>query len=170
MIKQLLFKTDKKCLYKFIYNLGFKGVRTLKKFKKRIKRNEFFPAFHFISVTDDCNLHCQGCWVTGKKSKSSLTPEMLDKIITESKEQGSYFFGILGGEPLMYKGLLDVYKKHSDCYFQMFTNGTLLTPKIAEELRKLANVTPLISFEGDQEIADIRRGGKKHIHQNPGSY
>ena len=26
-------------------------------------------------------------------------------------------------------------------------------------MRKLANVTPLISFEGDKETADIRRGG-----------
>jgi MoaA/NifB/PqqE/SkfB family radical SAM enzyme len=41
----------------------------------------------------------------------------------------------------------------------LFTNGTLLTPEIAEELRKVANVTPLISFEGDQNVADIRRGG-----------
>lgn len=159
MVRQLLLKTDKRCLYKFIYNLGFKGVKTLHKFKKRLKRNEFFPAFHFISVTDDCNLHCQGCWVTGKKQNSRMSPEMLDTIITQSKDNGSCFFGILGGEPLMYKGILNVFKKHNDCYFQMFTNGTLLSPKIAEELRKLANVTPLISFEGDSEVADIRRGG-----------
>lgn len=159
MIKQLLFKTDRRCLYKFVYNLGLKGTKTLRKHKKRLKRNDFFPAFHFISVTDDCNLHCQGCWVTGKKHNSKMSPDMLDKIITQSKNQGSYFFGILGGEPLMYKGLFDVFEKHSDCYFQMFTNGTLLVPKIAEKLRKLANVTPLISFEGDQEVADIRRGG-----------
>lgn len=59
----------------------------------------------------------------------------------------------------MYKPLFDVFKKHPDCYFQLFTNGTLLTPSVAHELRTLANVTPLISFEGDQDIADIRRGG-----------
>ena len=88
-----------------------------------------------------------------------MSPETLDKIITQSKEKGSYFFGILGGEPLMYKPLFEVLKKHPDCYFQMFTNGTLLTPQVAEELRKMGHVTPLISFEGDEEVADIRRGG-----------
>lgn len=159
MLKQLLINTDKKCLYKFVYNLGIKGALSFNRFQKRLKKGEFFPAFHFISVTDDCNLHCQGCWVTGKIKNSRMSPEQLDRIITETKEQGSYFFGILGGEPLLYKPLFEVFKKHSDCYFQLFTNGTLLTPEIAEELRKVANVTPLISFEGDQEVADIRRGG-----------
>lgn len=159
MLKQLLVKTDKKCLYKFVYNLGIKGAVGLARFKKRVKKGEFFPAFHFISVTDDCNLHCQGCWVTGKKKNARMSPDMLDKIIVQSKEKGSYFFGILGGEPLMYKDLFTVFAKHSDCYFQLFTNGTLLTPTIAANLQKLANVTPLISFEGDREIADVRRGG-----------
>ncbi len=159
MLKQLLIKTNKKCLYKFTYNLGIKGAIGLARFKRRLKKGEFFPAFHFISVTDDCNLHCQGCWVTGKKNNARMSPEMLDKIITQSKEKGSYFFGILGGEPLMYKPLFEVFRKHQDCYFQLFTNGTLLTEKVADDLRKVANVTPLISFEGDQEVADIRRGG-----------
>ena len=159
MLKRLLFKTDKKCLYKFVYNLGIKGAISFNRFKKRLKRGEFFPAFHFISVTDDCNLNCQGCWVTGKIKNSNMSPEMLDSIITQTKEKGSYFFGILGGEPLLYKPLFDIFEKHKDCYFQLFTNGTLLTDEIAEKLRKVANVTPLISFEGDIEVADTRRGG-----------
>lgn len=160
MIKQLLIKTNKKCLYKLVYNLGIKGMMGLNRFKRRMKKGEFFPAFHFISVTDDCNLSCQGCWVTGKKNNARMSPEMLDKIINQSKEKGSYFFGILGGEPLLYKPLLKVFQKHNDCFFQLFTNGTLLTPNIANDLRKSGNVSPLISFEGDMNVADIRRGGK----------
>lgn len=160
MLKQFLVKTNRKCLYKFMYNMGIKGALGLARFKKRLKTGDFFPAFHFISVTDDCNLHCQGCWVTGKNNNARMSPEMLDKIITQSKEKGSYFFGILGGEPLMYKGIFEVFRKHSDCYFQLFTNGTLLSAGVAAELQEVANVTPLISFEGDMEVADIRRGGK----------
>ncbi len=161
MLKQLLFKTDKKCLYKFVYNLGVKGTLSFNRFQKRLNRGEFFPAFHFISVTDDCNLNCQGCWVTGKKKNSRLSIEQLDQIITETKAQGSYFFGILGGEPLLYKPLFEVFEKHRDCYFQLFTNGTLLDATTADRLRKCANVSPLISFEGDEQVADIRRGGKQ---------
>jgi MoaA/NifB/PqqE/SkfB family radical SAM enzyme len=160
MIKRIFVNTDKKCLRKFIFNMGIKSMRSFKRYKKRLEKGEFFPAFHFISVTDDCNLNCQGCWVTGKKQKNRMSPEMLHRIISETKAQGSYFFGILGGEPLMYQPMFDVLAKHPDCYFQLFTNGTLLTPEVAEKLRKLSNVTPLISFEGDKEIADIRRRGK----------
>ena len=165
MIKRILLNSDKKCLYKFVYNMGVKGTMSFRRYQKRLKKGEFFPAFHFISVTDDCNLNCQGCWVTGKKSKSRMSAEELNRIINETKAKGSYFFGILGGEPLMYKPLFDVLKEHPDCYFQLFTNGTLLTPGVAEELRKMANVTPLISFEGDEDVADIRRRGNDVYHR-----
>ncbi len=160
MIGRILKNTDKKCLYKFVYNMGVKGTLSFARYKQRLKKGDFFPAFHFISVTDDCNLNCQGCWVTHKKKNTRMSPETLDRIISETKAKGSYFFGILGGEPLMYKPLFDVLKKHPDCYFQLFTNGTLLTKEVAGELQKLSNVTPLISFEGDEIIADVRRRGK----------
>lgn len=161
MIKRILLKTDRRCLWKLVYNLAYKGAISFHRYQKRLKKGDFFPAFHFISVTDDCNLNCQGCWVTGKKKNSRLSEAHLDRLISETKARGSYFFGILGGEPLMYRPVFDVFRKHSDCYFQLFTNGTLLSPQVAENLRVAANVTPLISFEGDENVADIRRGGKE---------
>ena len=161
IISRLLLKTDRKCLYKFMYNMGIKGSLAFSRFQKRMKQgDDYFPAFTFISVTDDCNLDCQGCWVMGKKKKDRLSPETLDRIIAETKKKGSYFFGILGGEPLLYKPLLEVFRNHPDCYFQLFTNGVLMTPEMAEKLRQCSNVSPLISFEGDEQVADIRRGGK----------
>ena len=140
--------------------MGWKGWLGFRKFKKRKMRGELFPAFQFISVTNDCNLKCQGCWVTTSGEKKHLDIDRIDVIINESKKYGSYFFGILGGEPLMYKSLLTIFEKHPDCYFQLFTNGLLLTDAVAQKLRGLGNVSPLISFEGDTEIADTRRGGK----------
>ncbi len=153
-------RSDFKCLRKFVYNFGWKGLVGFNKFQKRKKKGELFPAFQFISVTNDCNLNCQGCWVTKGEKTDSLDVYQIDNIITESKKYGSYFFGILGGEPLLYKYLFDIFRKHKDCYFQLFTNGTLLTDTIAKELRECANVTPLISFEGNETVVDIRRGGR----------
>jgi MoaA/NifB/PqqE/SkfB family radical SAM enzyme len=154
-------RTDRKCLWKFIFNFGWKGILGFRKFQKRKKRNEIFPAFQFISVTNDCNLSCQGCWVTKNENAESLDISKIHKIITDSKSYGSYFFGILGGEPLLYNSLFDIFKSHKDCYFQLFTNGTLLNDKVAAELRSCANVTPLISFEGNEQVADIRRGSNR---------
>jgi len=88
-----------------------------------------------------------------------MQPEKINSIIDAGKRQGSYFFGILGGEPLMHKQLTGIFKEHPDSYFQLFTNGTLFTKAIASELGTYGNVTPLFSLEGDEQVADIRRGG-----------
>ena len=150
--------TTPRLLWKFAYNFGMRNVLNMSAFSRRMKKDEpFFPAFMMISVTEACNLACSGCWVS-KGGKKSLTTEQLDGIISQAKSQGSYFFGILGGEPLMYRGLFDVLSKHPDCYFQLFTNATLITPKLAEKMRRLGNVTPLISIEGLREESDRRRG------------
>lgn len=150
--------TTPRLLWKFAYNFGLRNVRNMSAFSRRMKEGKpFFPAFMMISVTEACNLACSGCWVS-KGGKKSLTTEQLDGIISQAKSQGSYFFGILGGEPLMYRGLFDVLAKHPDCYFQLFTNATLITPKLAETMKRLGNVTPLISIEGLREESDRRRG------------
>lgn len=151
-------QTPVRLLWKFAWNFGWRNLWHMPRFERMMAKGEpFFPAFVMISVTETCNLQCSGCWVSAGGRKQ-LTLEQLDGIIADGKKHGSYFFGILGGEPLMYKGLLDVMAKHSDCYFQLFTNGTLLTDEIALKLRALGNVTPLISMEGLKEESDRRRG------------
>lgn len=152
-------RTDRRCRRKFLSNMVWKGLTGFQKFHGRKKAGHLFPAFHFISITDDCNLKCQGCWVTSGNQHEYMQPEKIESIIRESKKKGSYFFGILGGEPLLHKGLTGIFRNQPDCYFQLFTNGTLLTEPMAEELRRLGNVSPLISLEGDEEVADVRRGG-----------
>lgn len=150
--------TTPRLLWKFVRNFGLRNLSNMAAFERRINKGElFFPAFMMISVTEACNLACSGCWVT-RGGRKSLTPEQLDGIIRQSKSQGSYFFGILGGEPLMYRGLFDVLEKHPDCYFQLFTNATLITEDIAQRMNKLGNVTPLISIEGLRDESDRRRG------------
>ncbi|MCR5432781.1 MAG: radical SAM protein [Bacteroidaceae bacterium] len=150
-------QTPVRLLWKFLWNFCRPNLRNMRQFERRQRRGEpFFPAFNMISVTETCNLACSGCWVT-RGGRRSLTTEQVDGIIRQSKLHGSRFFGILGGEPLMYKGLLDIFDRHSDCYFQLFTNGTLLNADIARRLRKAGNVTPLISIEGLEQESDSRR-------------
>ncbi|NCA77227.1 MAG: radical SAM protein [Alphaproteobacteria bacterium] len=154
-----LLRADPKCIRSFLFNFAWKGFNTFRRFEKRRKNGSTFPAFQFISVTNQCNLSCQGCWVSQEEGINHMEFDILDRIIRESNDQGSWFFGILGGEPLLYPELTRLFRMHPKSYFQLFTNGTLLNEKMAGELRKTANVTPLISFEGDETVADIRRGG-----------
>lgn len=152
-------KTNGKCRRKFLINMCWKGLRGFLRFRRRRGKGHLFPAFQFISVTNDCNLKCQGCWVSTEGPRTYMEAVKIDSIINAGKRNGSYFYGILGGEPLMHKQLYDVFANHPDCYFQLFTNGTLFTRSTAEKLRDAGNVTPLISFEGDEIVADTRRGG-----------
>ena len=157
--RRMITETDPRLLWKFAYTFGWKGMRAVNKFEKRVARNEFFPAFLFISITNKCNLACKGCWSTPTEPAHELDIDAVDRLIRAGKEKGSYFYGILGGEPLLYKGLFDLLGRHPDCYFLLFTNGLLITDETARVMRRLGNVSPLVSIEGLHEVSDERRGG-----------
>lgn len=151
-------QTTPRLMWRFVRNFGLRSMANIRRFERRQRLGEpFFPAFVMISVTERCNLSCSGCWVS-KNGKKALTAEQIDGIIEGCKARGSYFFGILGGEPLMYGGLMEVIERHADCYFQIFTNGTLLTDDVARRFRRAGNVTPVISIEGLERESDARRG------------
>jgi len=164
MLPSLIFRTlrsaDKRCVAKFCWNFGVKGLVSVEKFKRRIKRGEFFPPFLYLSIINSCNLRCQGCWVDVEE-KDSIDLETLNRTIADAKRHGNAFFGILGGEPFMHPGLLDLLAAHPDAYFQVFTNGQLITEKVARRLREIGNTTPLISIEGREITSDVRRGKKE---------
>lgn len=165
MAKRLLWETDKRLLWKLAWNMGFKGMRAIQKHKRRLKRGEFFPPFLYISVINSCNLRCQGCWVDVAAKQAKIEVDAMDRMIGEAKEMGNSFFGILGGEPFMHPELLTILERHPDCYFQVFTNGQFITSDVAQRLRAMGNVTPLVSVEGNEIISDQRRGRANVLSQ-----
>lgn len=160
LASRMLRETHPRLLGKFLWTFCWKGMRAVQAYEKRLKRGVHFPAVGFISVTNRCNLSCQGCWVTPTDPPHEIAPATLDRIIRDCKRQGSHFFGILGGEPLLYAPLMETLERHPDCYFQVFTNGMALTDDVAAAMRRLGNVTPLVSIEGNEFVSDERRGGK----------
>jgi MoaA/NifB/PqqE/SkfB family radical SAM enzyme len=158
MAWRLLRETDKRLLWKLAWNMGLKGMLSVERHKRRLKRGEYFPPFLYVSVINSCNLRCQGCWVDVAAKQQTIAPDAFHKLVREAKEMGNVFFGIVGGEPFMHPHLLDMLAAHPDCYFQVFTNGHFLTEERAGRLRRLGNVTPLISVEGTEVVSDQRRG------------
>lgn len=126
------------------------------------------PLFITLSPTKKCNLHCKGCYASSKATDSeTLDWSTVDKIMREAHdEMGMRFFVISGGEPLMYrsdgKTILDLPRKWKDSLFLMYTNGILISGKVAEEMAELGNITPAISVEGFEEHTDERRGPGVH--------
>ena len=130
-----------------------------------MKEGVYFPPFIYISVLNSCNLRCQGCWVDVDKPQVKIDLENLNSIVNDAKAHGNSFFGILGGEPMLHPDLFDFFAQHPDCFFQLFTNGQMITDKKAKQLRQLGNVTPLISIEGTEDVANERRGGKDVLNR-----
>ena len=158
LVSRTLASADPRCIRKFMWNFGIKGSRSVMLFKKRMKSGEYFPPFLYISIINSCNLRCQGCWVDVTGPRTKIDVDDLNRIITDSKAHGNSFFGILGGEPFLYPELFEVLAAHPDAYFQVFTNGQFITREKAAAMRRLGNVTPLISIEGRKDVSDVRRG------------
>ncbi|MBQ16947.1 MAG: radical SAM protein [Planctomycetaceae bacterium] len=158
MARRVLFETNKRLVWKFLRIMGVGGVSSVLKYRRRLKRGEFFPPFLYVSVTNSCNLRCQGCWVDVSAKQERIDVEAMSRLISEAREMGNVFFGIVGGEPFMHPQLLEIFARHPKCYFQVFTNGHFITDEVARELKRLGNVTPLVSVEGDEITSDERRG------------
>ena len=105
MIASLVYRTLRstrfRCVWKFTWNFGVMGILAMRRHRRRLRRGVFFPPFLYISITNACNLRCQGCWVDVSGTRVEINLEDLNRTINGAKKQGNRFFGILGGEPFM---------------------------------------------------------------------
>jgi MoaA/NifB/PqqE/SkfB family radical SAM enzyme len=162
LARRLVTETDPRLLWKLAWNFGYKGMRSVESYKRRLARGEHFPPFLFLSIINSCQLRCQGCWVDVEAPRKMMDLDTLNEIVSDAKRHGNSYFGILGGEPFLHPNLLDLLASHPDCYFQIFTNGQLITDDVARELRRLGNASPLVSIEGTAAASDERRG-RSHV-------
>jgi MoaA/NifB/PqqE/SkfB family radical SAM enzyme len=116
------------------------------------------PYLLVLSPTMRCNLACTGCYAYQYRKGDELPHGLLDRILREARQMGISFITISGGEPFARPDLLDLYADHGDMYFQIYTNGTLITEAAADRLARLGNALPCISVEGFEAETDARRG------------
>jgi len=74
------------------------------------------------------------------------------------KEMGVYFAVISGGEPFFKEDIFEIFKKHSDIAFLVFTHGGLIDEAMVQKLIEVGNVMPAFSLEGFERETDERRG------------
>lgn len=140
----------------FFINAAVIGRQRQEQLRKEL--NIWLPWFFVISPTAKCNLTCVGCYAGNYSKQEDLSFELADRIFNEAKDLGIYFVTVSGGEPFMWPHLLDILEKHHDMFFQIYTNGTLITKDVANRLGKLGNAAPAISIEGFEKETDARRG------------
>ena len=147
----------KKAFTNFVVNANFIGWEKQQKVHEEYGCN--VPWTILMDPTSACNLHCTGCWAAEYGNKLNLSLEELDDIIRQGKDMGVYFYIYTGGEPLVRKkDLMELCRRHNDCVFMSFTNGTLIDEQFAQDMLEVKNFFPVISVEGLEDATDFRRG------------
>jgi MoaA/NifB/PqqE/SkfB family radical SAM enzyme len=124
------------------------------------RRDVHVPPLMIVSVTNSCNLHCQGCYAQAHRrpSQGEMSAERLHSVIAEARDLGISIALIAGGEPLTRPEILDIIGDFPEIVFPLFTNGLLIDENVVGKLKRQRNTIPVISLEGWAEDTDRRRG------------
>lgn len=114
------------------------------------------------NVGQRCNLKCVHCYSQSrnKKYRGELTTEEGRKLIEDIARFGSPVILFSGGEPLLRKDLLPLAHLATDLGMRavISTNGTLITKRIARELKRIGLSYVGVSLDGMQDTNDRFRG------------
>lgn len=121
------------------------------------------PAFAIVSPAAACNLRCRHCYAaTRAVPETRLSFAQLHRVLAACDRAGTGLITISGGEPLLWRDdsrdMLDLVAAHRELLFVVYTNATRLDTETAERMRRLGNVIPLLSVEGDAAQTDAVRG------------
>jgi radical SAM protein with 4Fe4S-binding SPASM domain len=99
------------------------------------------PVNGSIELTFRCNLRCAHCYCNLPASEqdainNELKTEEILRIFDQIADAGCLWLLITGGEPLLRKDFFEtyIYAKKKGFLITLFTNGTLMTPEIADHL------------------------------------
>lgn len=98
------------------------------------------PLAGSLELTFRCNLRCMHCYVAhghrGIPGQTELTFAEICGILDQIVDEGCLWLLLTGGEPLLRPDFLDIYTytKRKGLLISIFTNGTLITPRIADYL------------------------------------
>lgn len=122
-----------KLVINFLLYAGVLGWQQQAKMRKKYQCN--IPWTILLDPTSACNLHCKGCWAADYGNRLNLSFDDIDSIVQQGKDLGVYLYIYTGGEPLVRKkDIIELCRKHNDCVFLCFTNGTLIDQKFCDDM------------------------------------
>lgn len=114
-----------------------------------------------------CNFQCQYCYVGQAKTPvSELTPDEIRRVILEAKGLGARKIIALGGEPMIYPGILEMLEfiRSEGLAVEVFTNGTHITADVAKRLYDLG-VQVVLKMNSFKESVQDELAGMKGAFQ-----
>jgi len=113
-------------------------------FSKRLHENiqgKRIPLGGSIEVTARCNLRCAHCYINAPVNDSQartreLSTQEFYSIFDQITDEGCLWLLLTGGEPFVRQDFLNIYTyaKKRGMLITLFTNGTTITPRIADYL------------------------------------
>ena len=125
------------------------------------------PFEGYFDPTYRCNNNCRHCWIRippgDPKREEELTLDEIKNMVDEARKMGCRLWRISGGEPMLRPDFAEIFdyiiRKSA---YSLNTNGTLITPEIAQLMRKKGN--KMVSLYGaTAEVHD-------HITRSSGSF
>jgi Fe-coproporphyrin III synthase len=116
-----------------------------------------------LVLTQKCNLACVHCLADARPhaARNELTTDEWLLLICRLRELKVFDISLTGGEMLTRPDIITLLEQLAIprfCRITMVTNGTLITPAIAQQLQELKIRNILISIDGMQRANDRIRG------------
>ncbi len=128
--------------------------------------DEFYFQWH---ITERCNKHCNHCYQNGHPARDlpltdlELVIDQMQEVLVKWERKGS--LSLTGGEPFVRQSeLFDIMNRVDEipsfAYYDILTNGSLISDDIATTLKKQRKLRRVqVSLEGSKpEINDAIRG------------
>jgi radical SAM protein with 4Fe4S-binding SPASM domain len=109
---------------------------------RKASRGKRIPWTGNIELTARCNLRCTHCYINVDERdeasrRNELTCAEACSLIDQVADNGCLCLLLTGGEPFVRSDTLDIFThaKKKGLIITLFTNGTLITPRIADYLK-----------------------------------
>jgi radical SAM protein with 4Fe4S-binding SPASM domain len=114
-----------------------------------------YPFSGSFELTDRCNLDCVHCYINQPAGSRSVRDKELStsqaiEILDQAADSGVLFLNLTGGEVMLRSDFTEIYKHaiQRGIIVTLFTNGTLLTPEIADLFAEWRPLSVEISLHG----------------------
>ncbi len=120
-------------------------------YQKIVKKtvDENIPFIVHFDLTYKCNLKCVHCYVV-QKEREELSTEEIKSILDQLAEANTLCLTFSGGEIFTRKDFFEIayYAREKGFALRLFTNGTLISPEIADRIEGLHPLTVEMSLYG----------------------
>lgn len=129
-------------------------ITSYKSLEKKL-REKLIPFHCLFELTYKCNLKCVHCYIVDDRREEIKTNEAFN-LLDQLKEAGCLYLTFSGGEIFLRKDFFKIafHAKKLNFALRLFTNGTLITSKTAEKIKRLKPIAVEISLYGFQNTHD----------------